>query len=87
MPSALKRFRIEQPLRTSQADHQRLTKRVALAVFAFHQRLTEQDGALFFLSFAELRQPGQGEKHDLFAGHGADIVVQADWFCAGDLLN
>ena len=32
--SALKRFLVGQPLRTSQAVHERLTKRVALAVFA-----------------------------------------------------
>ena len=34
MLSALKRFLVGQPLRTSQAVHERLTKRVALAVFA-----------------------------------------------------
>jgi hypothetical protein len=32
--NALKRFLVGQPLRTSQAVHERLTKRVALAVFA-----------------------------------------------------
>src|ERR1700720_2717649 len=32
--SALKRFLVGQPLRTSQAVHERLSKRVALAVFA-----------------------------------------------------
>jgi amino acid transporter len=34
MLSDLKRFLVGQPLRTSQAVHERLTKRVALAVFA-----------------------------------------------------
>ena len=34
MLNALKRFLVGQPLRTSQAVHERLTKRVALAVFA-----------------------------------------------------
>jgi hypothetical protein len=32
--NALKRFLVGQPLRTSQAIHERLTKRVALAVFS-----------------------------------------------------
>jgi hypothetical protein len=32
--NALKRFLVGQPLRTSQAVHERLTKRVALAVFS-----------------------------------------------------
>ena len=34
MLNALKRFLVGQPLRTSQAVHERLTKRVALAVFS-----------------------------------------------------
>ncbi len=34
MLNALKRFLVGQPLRTSQAIHERLTKRVALAVFS-----------------------------------------------------
>src|SRR5690349_3992651 len=32
---------------------------------------------LFFLGFTEPRRTGQGEKHNLFAGEGADVVVQA----------
>ena len=34
--------------------------------------------AVYFMPvFAELRRLGQREEHDFFAGHGADVVVQA----------
>ena len=39
------------------------------------------------LGFADLRRVNQGEEHDLFAGHGADVMVQAEHFDAGDLLD
>jgi hypothetical protein len=40
-----------------------------------------------FLDFAKQRRLDQGEKHDLFAGHRADIVMQADHFDPCDSFN
>ena len=37
--------------------------------------LASIQNALFFLGFADKRGLGQGEKDDLFAGLGADVVV------------
>ena len=34
-----------------------------------------------------MRKAGQGEEHDLFAGDGADVVVQAEPLDAGGLLD
>ena len=40
---------------------------------------------LLLFRFAERGRLGQGEEHDLLAGYGADIVVQAQHLDAGDL--
>src|SRR5579871_1040125 len=45
------------------------------------------ENALFLLRFAERRRLGQGEEQDLFAGAGADVVVQAHHLGAGGLLH
>ena len=34
-----------------------------------------------------IRRVGQGEEHDLFSGHGADVVVQAQHLDACDVLD
>ena len=39
------------------------------------------------LRFAEERRRGQAEEHDLFAGCGADVVVQTQDLGAGDFLD
>ena len=41
----------------------------------------------FFFVSRNAGDSGQGEEHDLFAGHGADVVVQAQHLDAGDLLD
>ena len=44
-------------------------------------------GLLFFLRFTVNRGLGQGEDQDLFAGDGADVVVQAHHPDSGHLLH
>src|SRR5271165_3530822 len=39
------------------------------------------------LDFADLRGLDQSEEHDLLASHGADVMVQAAHFDAGNLLD
>src|SRR5208337_2391209 len=39
------------------------------------------------LDFADLRGLHQSEEHDLFTGHGADVMVQAEHLDAGNLLD
>ena len=39
------------------------------------------------LDFADLRRVDQGEEHDLFTGHGTDVMVHAEHLDAGDLLD
>jgi hypothetical protein len=41
-------------------------------------------GKLSVLKLADQRRLGQGEEHHLFAGDGADIVMQAQHLDAGD---
>ena len=40
-----------------------------------------------FLYVAKMRRLCQGEEHNFFAGYGANVVVQAQHFGAGDLLD
>jgi hypothetical protein len=42
---------------------------------------------LFLIGFAEIGRLGEGEENDLFAGYGADVMVQGHDFNAGDLLD
>ena len=43
---------------------------------------------LYFLAVSRrLRRLGEREEHDLFAGDGADVVVQAQHLDAGDFLD
>jgi hypothetical protein len=42
---------------------------------------------LFLPGIADPGRLGQGEEHDLFTGHGADVVVQAQRRFAGGLLD
>jgi hypothetical protein len=42
---------------------------------------------LCFLCLAVRGRLGQGQDHERFAGHGADVVVQAHHVDAGDLLD
>ena len=42
---------------------------------------------LFLLGLAESRRFGQRKNHNLFTRDGADVVVQAQGFTAGDVLN
>ena len=51
------------------------------------QVFVHASAARLLLRFAELRRFGQGEEHDLFAGDGADVVVQAHDLDAGDFLD
>jgi len=42
---------------------------------------------LFSFCFAEMGRLGQGEEHDFFARHRADVMVKAEHFGAGNVLD
>jgi hypothetical protein len=44
-------------------------------------------GATVYLRLPVVGRIGQGEEHDLFTGHRADVVVQADHLNASDLVD
>ena len=47
----------------------------------------DDSGVRPLLGFADLRRVNQGEEHDLFTGHGTDVMVHAEHPDAGDLLD
>ena len=42
---------------------------------------------LLHLCFTEVRRPGEGEKNNLLAGYGADVMVHGHDLAADDLLD
>lgn len=73
---AVARSRLAHAAAVSFANPSHLLAR-AMAATRGEMSVTANSNALFFLRFAEGRRTGQCEEHDLLAGHGADVVMQA----------
>ena len=57
------------------------------ADFRSYCRSSPLGATLFFPCFAGTGRLGEGEEHDLLAGDGADVMVQAQHLDAGDVLD